>query len=62
MLAIEGLWVGHRPHVTNWFERVQQQASFEDSITKFLTDIQRDHFNSPCEETRKKIRDVLNMN
>jgi glutathione S-transferase len=62
MLAMEGLWVGRHPHVTNWVERIRQRSSFAEGITKFVTDVDREHFNIPREETWQKVRGVLSIN
>jgi glutathione S-transferase len=61
MLAMEGLWVGRHPRVTDWFERVRQRPSFAEAITKVVTDMDREHFNIPREETWQKVRGVLGI-
>jgi len=45
--------------VTNWFERIRQRPSFQDAITKYLSDVDREVFNFPREETSQKIREIL---
>ena len=59
MLAMDGLWISRRPHVTDWFERIRQRPSFAAAITTFVTDDYRQHFNIPREETWQKVRGVL---
>jgi len=59
MLAMDYLWLNSRPCVTNWFERVRQRPSFEDAITKYLSEVDREVFNFPREETEQKIRQIL---
>ena len=59
MLAMDCLWLNNRPRVTNWFERIRQRPSFQDAITKYLSDVDREIFNFPREETSQKIREIL---
>ena len=59
MLAMDCLWIDRRPSVVDWFERIRHRPSFQDAITKYLSDVDREVFNIPREETSQKIREIL---
>jgi glutathione S-transferase len=59
MLAMDRLWAGRRPHVADWYDRVRQRPSFEEGITRYITESVREHFNVPREETWQKISQFL---
>jgi glutathione S-transferase len=61
MLALNGLWMGRRPRVTDWFERVRQRESFDAAIGRYMTEAVRGHFNVSRDETWQKVRDVLSL-
>ncbi len=59
MLAMDCIWLNNRPHVTNWFEGIRQRPSFQEAITNYLSDVDREVFSFPREETSQKIRQIL---
>jgi glutathione S-transferase len=59
MLAMDRLWTDNRPHVEDWFDRIRQRPSFEESITAVLTDADYENFNIARDETWQKIGSAL---
>ena len=59
MLGIEGLWRERRPKVAEWFDRMRQRPSFDESITKAMTDVDRQNFDVPREESWEEVRRAL---
>lgn len=59
LLGMDGLWVDHRPHVADWFARVRARPSFDRAITAWLSDADRERFDIPRDETRRKVREIL---
>jgi glutathione S-transferase len=58
MLKLDGLWK-ERPGVAAWFTRMRERPSYEQGITKFLTDHQRKIFDIPAGETWRKAKTIL---
>lgn len=59
MLGMAGLWVERRPHVTDWLARVRARPSFDEAVTKWLSEADRERFAVPREETWQKVREIL---
>ena len=59
MLAMDRLWAGPRPHVADWYDRMRQRPSFEEGITRYMSESVLEHFNVPREETWQKIIQAL---
>jgi glutathione S-transferase len=59
MLGMESLWVGHRPHVGAWLARMRNRRSFDEAITRWMSDADRTRFDVPREETADRIRGIL---
>ncbi len=55
---MEVLWLGRRPHVSDWLKRMQQRDSYRE-ITKYLTPEELERFEVPRAETWKKVRTAL---
>ena len=62
MLAMEGLWVGCRPHVADWLRRIRERPSYDRAITDYFIDADRERFDIPREETARKVREILQVN
>ena len=58
MLKLEGLW-NERPGVAAWFARMRERPSFEQGITKFFTDHERQIFDIPTVETWRTAKAIL---
>jgi glutathione S-transferase len=59
MLAMDRLWTGPRPHVADWYDRMRQRPSFEEGVTRYMSESVREHFNVPRDETWQMIDQVL---
>ena len=59
MLGMDRLWVGRRPRVATWLERIRARPSFARAITAWLSESDRDRFDVPREETWRKVRAIL---
>jgi glutathione S-transferase len=59
MLGMDRLWVGSRPRVADWLARIRTRPSFDQAITKWLSDADRERFDVPREETWRKVTEVL---
>lgn len=58
-VGMDGLWLGRRPNVTGWYERIRKRASFAPAVTQWISEADKDRFNLPREETSAKLREVL---
>ncbi len=58
-LGMDGLWVGRRPRVEDWFARMRARRSFATAITQWLTDADRERFDIPRDETWAEIVKVM---
>jgi glutathione S-transferase len=59
MIGMATLWIGHRPHVAEWLARMRERPSFDESVTRWLSDADRDRFDVPRAETAAKVREIL---
>ena len=59
MIGMESLWVGHRPHVGAWLARMRGRRSFDEAITRWMSDADRARFDVPRDETAAKIRGIV---
>jgi glutathione S-transferase len=58
-LGMDGLWVGRRPHVEDWFDRMRARASFARGITQWMTEADRERFDISQAETWGEIEKVM---
>jgi hypothetical protein len=58
MVGLDGLWA-RRPHLADWLARVRARPSFPRAITEWLSAADRERFDIPREETRRKVQDIL---
>ncbi len=58
MLRLEGLWQ-KRPRVAAWFARIRERPSFDEAISKLVTDHERQIFDIPADETWLKANAIL---
>jgi glutathione S-transferase len=58
MLGMEGLWQD-RPRVAAWLDRMRARPSFAAAVTRWLGDADRDRFDVPRDETRRKLHEIL---
>lgn len=59
MLGMDRLWVGRRPHVADWLSKVRARPSFDQAITNWLSEADRERFDVPREATWEKVREIL---
>ena len=59
MIGMDVLWAGHRPHVAKWLARVRERPSFDDAVTRWMSDADRDRFDVPRAEIAPKVRELL---
>ena len=59
MLGMDRLWVGSRPRVADWLARVRARPSFDQAITQWLSDADRERFDIPREATWRTVSEVL---
>lgn len=61
MLGLLDLFTGHRPHVSDWFDRVRARPSFDQGITNWYTDDDADRFAPYAQDgsDRTKIKALL---
>jgi len=60
MIAMDGLW-GRRPHVADWLKRIRARPSYDQAITAYFTDADKERFNFPREETALKVQEILRL-
>src|ERR1043166_3291335 len=58
MLKLGELW-SEQKHVAAWLARIHERPSFEQAINKFVTDHERQIFDTPADETQQKARAIL---
>ncbi|MBI2366447.1 MAG: glutathione S-transferase C-terminal domain-containing protein [Deltaproteobacteria bacterium] len=61
MIAMEGLWE-RRPHVADWLRRIRSRPSYDQAITAYFTDADKERFTFPREETAQKVQQILRVN
>ncbi len=61
MVGLDRLWVGRRPRVTEWLERVRARPSFADAVTRYMTDADRARFTVPREQVWNDAKSILNI-
>ena len=59
LLGMDRLWVGKRPHLTDWLARIRARPSYQLAIEKWLTDADRARFDIPREKTWREIENVM---
>ena len=59
LIAMDSLWTRNRPNVTDWFARVQARPSFQEAVTRWMTDDDHDRFIVPRDEVEGKLWEVL---
>ena len=59
MLGLEGFWSDARPNVSRWFDRIRARASFEEAITRVMTDADRQRLNVAPEKAWPRVREIL---
>ncbi len=59
MLGLGALWIGRRPRVVDWFERVRARPSFDEAFTRVFTEVDRQRLTVPAEDSEAKRREVL---
>jgi glutathione S-transferase len=59
LIAMDSLWTRNRPNVTDWFERVMARPSFQEAVTRWMTDDDHDRFIVPRDEVEGKLWEVL---
>lgn len=59
MLRMDGLWTQRRPRVAAWLGRIRERPSFDQAVTKWLSEVDRERFDFPPEESWPKIREIL---
>ena len=59
MLGMDRLWVGRRPGVEEWFARVKARPSYEATVTKWLTDTDRERFDISHDEIWAEIERAM---
>jgi glutathione S-transferase len=62
MIAMDGLWINHRPHLADWLRRIRDRPSYDRAITAYFIDADKERFNIPREETARKIEEILRIN
>lgn len=62
MLGMDRLWTGRRPHVAAWLARMRARPSFDQAITKWFSENDRERFNVPRKETWEKVQKILGFN
>ena len=58
-LGLDKLWVGKRPRVEAWCERIRKRPSFSRALTAWLTDVDRARYATINEDPYSKIARVL---
>jgi glutathione S-transferase len=58
MIGMDVLWA-ERPRVAAWLARVRERSSFDDAITRWMSDADHDRFDVPRAETAAKVREIL---
>ena len=62
MIAMDGLWINHRPHVVDWLRRIRERPSYDRAITDYFTGADKERFDIPRDETARKVREILRIN
>ena len=57
--GMDRLWVGRRPHVADWLERVRARPNYRPGIEACLTAADRARFDLPREETWRDIEKAI---
>jgi glutathione S-transferase len=58
MIGMDALWAD-RPRVAAWLARMRERPSFDDAVTRWMSDADRDRFDVPGAETDARVRDIL---
>jgi glutathione S-transferase len=58
-LGMDRLWVGSRPHVEDWFDRMRKRASFAQGITRWMTEADRERFDISPADTWGEVEKVM---
>lgn len=61
IVGMDGLWLGRRPKVSAWYDRIRSRPSFEAAVTRWISDADRDRFTVPRAETWAKAREALGL-
>jgi len=61
ILGLDRLWLGRRPKVSVWYDRIRRRPSFEAAVTRWFSDADRERFTVPREETWAKAQEVLGI-
>jgi glutathione S-transferase len=59
MLGMDRLWTQGRPHVVDWLARIRGRSSFDNAVTRWLSEADRERFDIPREETWQTVREIL---
>ena len=60
-VGLDGLWLGRRPKVTDWYQRMRARPSFEKAVLAPISAADRDRFDVPRAESWAKARAVLGI-
>jgi glutathione S-transferase len=48
--------------VADWLRRIRARPSYNRAITDYFTDVEKERFDFPREETARKVREILRVN
>jgi glutathione S-transferase len=60
-IGLDGLWLGRRPKVAEWYQRIRERPSFEKAVIAPISAADRYRFDVPREESWAKAREVLGI-
>lgn len=59
LLGMDRLWVGKRPHLTDWLARIRARPSYQTAIEDWPSAADRARFDLPREEIWREIEQVM---
>jgi glutathione S-transferase len=59
MLGMDGLWVDRRPNLARWFDAVCARPSFDEAVSRVLTETDRQRLTVAREETWPRAQQIL---
>ncbi len=58
-LGLLPIWLDDCPRVADWFRRIRQRPSFEQAVTRYVTEADRRHFSGIDKGAPDRVREIL---
>jgi len=58
-LGLLAIWLDDCPRVADWFRRIRERSSFEQAVTRYVTEADAKHFSGIDADAPDRVREIL---